>query len=133
MTVGSWYVCFCRCFYVLVTLCFWLCCEMLNVLSFLWCRYLPCVRVFLLGSSVGLGWEIDTVWIWFCPGIFLTSLSMLIESFDGYSSLGCHLCSLRVCITSDQALLAFIVSVEKFGIILVGLFVCWLTLFPWSF
>jgi hypothetical protein len=47
--------------------------------------------------------------------------SMLIESFAGYSSLGWHLCSLRVCMTSDQALLAFIVSVEKFGVILIGL------------
>jgi hypothetical protein len=32
-----------------------------------------------------------------------------------------HLCSLRVCITSVQALLAFIVSGEKSGVILIGL------------
>ena len=52
---------------------------------------------------------------------------MLIESFAGYSSLGWHLCSLRVCMTSDQALLAFIVSVEKSGVILIGLplYVTW--------
>jgi hypothetical protein len=31
------------------------------------------------------------------------------------------LCSLRVCMTSVQDLLAFIVSVEKSGIILIGL------------
>ena len=51
----------------------------------------------------------------------LVSPSMLIESFAGYSSLGWHLFSLRVCMTSDQAALAFIVSVEKSGIILIGL------------
>ena len=57
----------------------------------------------------------------------LVPLSMLIESFAGYSSLGWHLCSLRVCMTSDQALLAFIVSVEKSGVILTGLplYVTW--------
>ena len=52
---------------------------------------------------------------------------MLIESFAGYSSLDWHLCSLRVCMTSDQALLAFIVSVEKSGVILISLslYVTW--------
>ena len=47
--------------------------------------------------------------------------SMLIESFAGYSSLDWHLCSLRVCITSVQDLLAFIASGEKSGLILKGL------------
>ena len=47
--------------------------------------------------------------------------SMVIESFVGYSSLGWHLCSLSVCITSIQDLLAFIVSGEKSGVILIGL------------
>jgi hypothetical protein len=47
--------------------------------------------------------------------------SMVIESFAGYCSLGWHLCSLRVCITSVQDLLAFIVSGEKSGVILIGL------------
>ena len=51
----------------------------------------------------------------------LISPSMVIESFAGYSSLGWHLCSLRVSITSVQDLLAFIVSVEKSGVILIGL------------
>ena len=51
----------------------------------------------------------------------LVSPSMVMESFAGYRSLGCHLCSLRVCITSSQDLLAFIVSVEKSGVILIGL------------
>ena len=45
--------------------------------------------------------------------------SMVIESFAGYSSLGWHLCSLRVCMTSAQDLLAFIVSGEKSGVILI--------------
>jgi hypothetical protein len=39
----------------------------------------------------------------------------------GYSSLGWNLCSLSVCITSVQALLSFIVSGEKSGVILIGL------------
>ena len=51
----------------------------------------------------------------------LVSPSMVIESFAGYSSLGWHLCSLRVCITSVQDLLAFIVSGEKSGVILISL------------
>ena len=52
---------------------------------------------------------------------FLVSSSMVIESFAEYSSLGWHLCSLRICITSAQDLLAFIVSGEKSGVILIGL------------
>jgi hypothetical protein len=51
----------------------------------------------------------------------LVSPSMVIESFAGYSSLGWHLCSLRVCITSVQDLLAFIVSGEESDVILIGL------------
>jgi hypothetical protein len=44
---------------------------------------------------------------------------MVIESFAGYNILGWHLSSLKVCITSVQDLLAFIVSAEKYGIILI--------------
>ena len=51
----------------------------------------------------------------------LVSPSMVIEIFAGYSSLVWHLCSPRICITSVQDLLAFIVSSEKSGIILIGL------------
>jgi hypothetical protein len=51
----------------------------------------------------------------------LFSPSMVIESFAGYSDLGWRLCSLRVCMTYAQDLLAFIVSVEKSGVILIGL------------
>ena len=47
--------------------------------------------------------------------------SMVIESLAGYSSLGWHLCSFSVCITSFQDLLVFIVSGEKSGVILLGL------------
>jgi hypothetical protein len=50
----------------------------------------------------------------------LVSPSMLIESFVGYSRLG-WLCFLRVYITSAQDLLAFIVSGEKSGVILIDL------------
>ena len=52
---------------------------------------------------------------------FLFSPSMETENFAGFSSLGWHLCSLRVCMTSAQDHLAFIISSEKSGIILIGL------------
>jgi hypothetical protein len=51
----------------------------------------------------------------------LFSPSMVIENLAGYSSLGWHLCPLSVCITSVQDLLAFMVSGEKSGVILIGL------------
>ena len=51
----------------------------------------------------------------------LISPSMVIESLAGYSSLGWHLRSLSVCITSIHYLLAFIVSGEKSGVILIDL------------
>jgi hypothetical protein len=51
----------------------------------------------------------------------LVSPFMMIESFAGYSILGWHLCSLRVCMTSVQDLLVFRVSVEKSGVSLIGL------------
>jgi hypothetical protein len=51
----------------------------------------------------------------------LVSPSMVTESIAGYSSLGWHLCSSSVCITSVQDLLAFIVSGDKSGVILIGL------------
>jgi hypothetical protein len=51
----------------------------------------------------------------------LVSPSMVTESFAGYSNLSWHLCSLGVCMTSSQDLLAFIVSGEKSGVILIGL------------
>ena len=51
----------------------------------------------------------------------LVSPSMVIVSSGGHSSLDWHLCSLSVCIISAQDLLAFIVSGEKSGVILIGL------------
>jgi hypothetical protein len=61
---------------------------------------------------------------------YFVSPSMVIENFAGYSSLGWHLCSLRVCITFTQDLLAFIVCGEKSGVILIGLHHMLLDLFP---
>jgi hypothetical protein len=46
---------------------------------------------------------------------------MVIENFPGYSSLSWHLWSVRVCMNSFQDLLAFIVSGENFGVIMIGL------------
>ena len=51
----------------------------------------------------------------------LFSLSMVIESFAGYSHLGWHPWSLNVCITLDHNFPIFIVSIEKSGVILIGL------------
>jgi hypothetical protein len=51
----------------------------------------------------------------------LVSPSMVIESFAGYSSLGWHFCSHRVCMTSAQDLLVVRVSSEKSGVILMSL------------
>ena len=48
-------------------------------------------------------------------------VSMVTENFAEYSNLCWHLCSLRVCMTFAQHLLAFIVSGEKSGVILIGL------------
>ena len=53
--------------------------------------------------------------------ITLVSPATVIESLAGCSSLGWHLCSLSVCITSVEALQSFIVSGEKSGVILIGL------------
>ena len=53
------------------------------------------------------------------PWNILVSPSMVIESFDGYSILGWHLCSLRVCMTSAWDLLDFVVSGEKSVVILI--------------
>ena len=57
----------------------------------------------------------------------MVSQSIVTESFTGYCSLGCHLCSLKVCMSSAQDILTFIVSGEKSGIILIGLplYVTW--------
>jgi hypothetical protein len=51
----------------------------------------------------------------------LVSTSRVIESFAGYSSLGWHLYSLRVCMTPAQDLLAFRVFSEKSVVILISL------------
>jgi hypothetical protein len=51
----------------------------------------------------------------------LVSPSMVIDSFAGYSSMSWHLCSHLVCITSVQDLLAFLVSGEKSGVVLIDL------------
>ena len=54
----------------------------------------------------------------------LVSPSMLIESFAGYGSHGLHLCSLNGYIKFVLDILAFIVSGEKSGVILIGLPLC---------
>ena len=58
---------------------------------------------------------VNLVFLW----TTLVSPYMVIESFAGYSILGWHICSLRVCMTLD-----FIVSGEKSGVILIVLPLC---------
>jgi hypothetical protein len=60
----------------------------------------------------------------------LVSPSMIIESFARYNSLGWHLCSLSVCITLVHDLLAFIVSCEKSGVIVMSCLYMLLDFFP---
>ena len=55
------------------------------------------------------------------PWNILVCPSIVIENFSGYSNLSWHLCSLWVCMSSAQDLLALIVSGEKSGVILIGL------------
>ena len=57
----------------------------------------------------------------------LVSPSLVTESFPGYNTLGWHMPSLRVCMTSVPDLLAFRVSFEKSGVILIHLplYVTW--------
>ena len=62
----------------------------------------------------------------YCLNLFLSwnslfSPSMVNTSFAGYSSLGLHPWSLSFCSTSIQDLLAFMVSIEKSDVILIGL------------
>ena len=87
---------------------------------FLGCSFPPFVGVFHLLSFIGLDLCIYCVNLVLSWNI-LVSPAMVIERFAGSSNLGWHLCSLSVCMTSAQDLLAFIVSSEKSGIILIGL------------
>ena len=62
----------------------------------------------------------------YCVNLFLcchtlVSSSMVIVNFAGYNSLGWQLCPLKFCMTSDQDILASIVSGEKAGVILIVL------------
>ena len=62
----------------------------------------------------------------YCLNLFLSwnilfSPLIVNESLAGYSSLGLHPWSLSFCSTSIQDLLAFMVSIEKSGVSLIGL------------
>ena len=61
--------------------------------------------------------------------VIISVLSLYNYSFAGYSSLGWHLWSFVVSRTSIQELVAFKISIEKSGVILMGLPVC----VTWSF
>jgi hypothetical protein len=59
----------------------------------------------------------------------LSSRSMVIDNFGGYSSLGLHLWFLRGCEMCVLALLCCRVSVERSGVVLLGI----LLYVPWTF
>jgi hypothetical protein len=83
-------------------------------LLFLGCTFPPCVGVF---HEFFERYWVNLVLFW----TILVSPSMVIESFPGYSILGWYLGSFRICLTSPQDLLTFIVFGEKSGVILMGL------------
>jgi hypothetical protein len=88
---------------VLVVLFFCLCCEMLNILSiffFYFCTVPSLCWRFSSRILCGARYCLNLVLSW---NIFV-SPSILTESFAGCSSLNWHLCSVRVCLTSVQAL-----------------------------
>ena len=76
-----------------------------------------CIGVFPLLSFERL----DLCAIGFVMEYFGFSIFIVYESFVGYGNLGWHWCSISVCITTVQDLLAFMVSGEKSRVILIGL------------
>ena len=76
---------------------------------------------------VGLDW-------WKCVFVMdYLGFSIYGDSFSMYTSLGCHLCSLKVCIKPFKDLLAFIVCGEKTGVIMIGLILYIIWLFSYCF
>ena len=91
------------------------------------------VLPFSKGSFRSLCWSFPSVILFrdgfverYCVNLVLPcniffSPAIVVEKFAGYSNLVWHLCSLRVCLTSAQDLLAFKVSGEESAAILIGL------------
>ena len=104
---------------------FWFSCLVIFLL-FLGYSFSPCA-----GYSINYFCRARFVFIYYVNLVLswniLVSPSMVIESLAGYSNMGWHLCSFRVCMMSFQYLLVFIVSFEKSGVILIGLplYVTW--------
>ena len=71
---------------------------------FIWRRFLLCFEFFNFYCLYGwIGGNVLCKSVLSCNS--LVSPSMIIENFAGYTSLGWHLCSLRLCITSGKDLL----------------------------
>jgi hypothetical protein len=79
-------------------------------LLFLGCSFSPYVGVFHPLSMAGF---MERYCVNFFFMEYLVFSVEVIESFAEYSSLGCHQCSLRICMTSAQNLLAFIALVRS--------------------
>jgi hypothetical protein len=90
-------------------------------LLFLECSFSPCVAVLpsIILCRDGFVERCCINLVLSCN--ILVFPSIVIDRFHVYSSLGWHLCSHRVYITSTQDLPAFVVSDEKSDVILIGL------------
>ena len=135
MIVNSYYfgvvdvsvcVCVCVCVYVCIFVWFYYL-VFANVELFIYCVFF-CVVDFIglqFSSSIfcKAGFldryclNLDFSW-----NILFSPSKVIDESFAGYSSLGWNLWFLTPCKISFQALLPFRVSIERSGIILIGLF-----------
>ena len=62
----------------------------------------------------------------------LVSPSMVIESFAGYSSLGWHLCSLRVCMTSEDSDFRAWLLLNVYQFCTISLKIATHTIVPWG-
>jgi hypothetical protein len=105
---------------------FWICCKMINILFFIWYRS-PSLCWSFHSRTLCRAGLVDR----YCLNLILSwticiSPSLLIESLLGIVVL-LELYSLMVCMISEQTLQAFSVSVEKSGVILIGLplYVTW--------
>lgn len=117
MTVGYCYFCCGRWYYVCAILLFWVCCKNFNS-----CVFLCLVTILVTSTNLSRPGLVER----YCFDLVLSrhilvSPFMVVVNFAVYSVLCWHSYSLRILVTSVQDLLAFRVSVEKSGIILMGL------------
>lgn len=116
LNVDSYYFSCYRCYYVVWFSYFdFIILHFLIFLGYIFCLF---VRIFNFWRAILVeSYYINLVFSW----IILVSTSMVIDNFAGYSSLSCQLCLYKVRMTSVHDLLAFNISLENSGVILIGL------------